>query len=57
MEKEMYLFIMDDGVVFKNENFSKEDKESANDGYLTVIRKSDLKSYSEGKWIDINDSY
>ena len=50
---EKYLIIFDDGGIFQIEKITEDEKESAINGDITLIRLSDTKILSsDGDWID-----
>ena len=52
--KEMYSFISnDDGAIWKSEDFTEENKSGINYGSISAIRQSDLCSWYDKEWHDL----
>lgn len=51
----MFLLIFEDGTILKTAKISEDDKQSCDDGCLSVIDVNTLKEYYDGKWQDIDE--
>ena len=49
----MYLFISENGTVYKNKEVEKEELACSRDGTLTIIDCSFMLEYNNGEWVDI----
>lgn len=51
-----YLFIFEDGIVKKATEVHPDDLSMSEDGYLQIIRLSDLKTHmKDDQWVDLGD--
>jgi hypothetical protein len=45
--------IFEDGSIWRSDLFTETDKETVANGYLQVVRQSDLKEWHDGHWRDL----
>lgn len=50
-----YLIITEDQKIFKKSKITEQDKEEANDGFITIINCVEMREFYMDKWIDIEE--